>query len=131
MELRQFFRFIVTGLVANGLGLAIFQGLVWAGTAPEAASFLASFPAVLTAYLLNKLWSFESALPHGRVLVRYVVVTLAMIALQVAIVSIFYRLFGVWPLGAAVIALAIATPVSFLLMTFWVFASDHDKQSVG
>lgn len=129
MELTRFFRFIVTGLVANGLGLAIFQTLVWAGVAPEVASLLAFFPAVLAAYLLNKLWSFESTLPHGPVLLRYCLVTVAMMFLQAAIISVLYRLFGVWPLAAAIIALAIVTPVSFLLMTFWVFASGRDGQA--
>ncbi len=131
MALTRFFRYIVTGVVANGLGLTIFQGLVWAGAAPEVASFLASFPAVLTAYLLNKLWSFESALPHGRALMRYVIVTIGMIIFQTAIVSILYRLLDVWPLAAAIIALAIATPVSFLLMSHWVFAADPDDRAVG
>jgi putative flippase GtrA len=129
MELTRFFRYVITGLVANGLGLAIFQAFIWAGLPPEAASFLTSFPSVLAAYLMNKLWSFESSLPHGKVFVRYILVTIAMIALQVAIVSVFYRLFGVWPLGSALIAIALATPVSFVLMNFWVFADDHKGES--
>lgn len=124
MDLKRFFRYIVTGLVANGLGLAFFQAMVWAGIAPEVASLLASFPAVFTAYMLNKLWSFQSELPHGRVFARYITATLGTILLQVAIVSVLYRMFGAWPLAAQLIALAIATPASFLLMSHWVFESD-------
>lgn len=123
MKFMQFFRYIVTGLTANGLGLAVFQGLVLIGLAPEVASFLATFPAVLTAYLLNKLWSFKSTLPHRSVIVRYGLTTVAMMGLQIAIVSVLYRLFGVWPLAAQLVALAIATPISFLLMNFWVFSA--------
>jgi putative flippase GtrA len=131
MNLMRFFRYIVTGLVANGLGLAVFQGLVWAGAAPEAASLLATFPAVLTAYLLNKLWSFKSALPHGRVIIRYGLATVTTMVLQIAIVSVLYRLFGVWPFAAQLFALGVATPFSYLLMTFWVFASVVGDQAVG
>lgn len=131
MKLNRFFRYIVTGVAANGLGLAIFQALVWVGAAPEVASLMASVPSVLTAYLLNKLWSFESSLPHGKALLRYVLVTLAMIGLQVAIISVFYRLFDIWPLAAAIIGLAVTTPISFLLMTYWVFAADDRGQAVG
>jgi putative flippase GtrA len=131
MNLMRFFRYIVTGLTANGLGLAVFQALVWAGAAPELASFLATFPAVLTAYLLNKLWSFKSALPHRRVILRYGLTTVAMMVLQIAIVSVLYRLLGVWPLVAQLIALGIATPISYLLMTFWVFAAAHVDPAVA
>lgn len=128
MELTRLIRYVVTGLAANGLGLAIFQALVWAGAAPELASFLCFFPAFFTAYLLNKLWSFESQMPHRTALIRYALATAAVVALQIGIVSVLYRLFGVWPFAAQVVALAIATPISFLMMSWWVFEPGRSDQ---
>lgn len=114
-------RYLAVGVVANGLGLAVFQGLVLFDFWPEFSSFLSFFPAFLTAYVLNRNWSFASTVRHVEGVTRYAIATAACVALQVAIVSFLYRSFGVYPFAAQVVALGIATPLSFLLLKHWVF----------
>lgn len=120
--MRRLGRYVVVGLTANGLGVAVFEGLVRLGLAPEAASFAAFFPSFGCAYLLNRRWSFGSALPHGAALPRYVLATAAAVGVQIGLVALFFRVFGLRPVAAQVLAIGIATPLSYLLLRFWVFA---------
>lgn len=114
-------RYLSVGVVSNALGLAVFQGLVLLNFWPELSSFLSFFPAVFTAYLLNRNWSFGSIVNHGEGLTRYGVATAVCVASQMAIVSLLFRTFGIYPFFAQVIALAITTPLSFILLKHWVF----------
>jgi putative flippase GtrA len=114
-------RYIVVGVTANGLGLAVFQGLVVLGVWPEASSLISFFPAFLMAYALNRSWSFGSPVGHLKGMTRYATATAACVTLQVGIVSALHRVIGVHPLTAQIVALGIATPVSYLLLKHWVF----------
>ena len=114
-------RYVITGLTANGLGLGLFHLMTRQGVEPELASFLAFFPAFLCAYLMNRAWSFGSDRGHASALTRYFLATCAALALQIGLVSVLFRVFGLWPLAAQILALGVATPVSYLLLKHWVF----------
>lgn len=114
-------RYIVVGLIANGLGLVVFQGLVLINLWPEFSSLLSFFPAFLLAYVLNRRWSFSSTIGHLDGVSGYAIVTIASLALQMALVSLLYRGFGILPFLAQVVAVGITTPVSYLLLKHWVF----------
>lgn len=123
-------RYGVVGVTANGLGLIVFQSLVWAGLAPELATFTAFFPAVACAYLLNRFWSFSSAVAHGPAMLRYFIVTIVSLFTQIAIVSLLYRGFGAVPILAQLAALAICTPLAYLATANWVFRSGPASEGV-
>lgn len=124
-------RYLTVGVIANGVGLAVFQGLVWSGAAPELASFLSFFPAFACAYLLNRAWSFGSGAAHGAAILRYLAVTLASLGTQIAIVSLLYRGFGAVPILAQLAALAICTPAAYAATSAWVFRTRPGSRQPG
>jgi putative flippase GtrA len=118
---RAILRYLVVGVAANGLGLTIFQALVLLGFAPELSSALSFFPAFLTAYAMNRSWSFESKVRHADGILRYAIVNGINILLTVAIVAFLHRVLDIYPLISQIVALGIATPLSYNLMRYWVF----------
>lgn len=98
------------------------------GVWPELSSLLAFFPAFAVAYILNRNWSFRSKIGHASGLIRYALVTIACVLLQVAIVWLLHRQGGLAPLLAQFIALAIAVPVSYVLLTRFVFGENQTQQ---
>lgn len=119
---QRIFRFIVVGGAANGLGLVVFQSLVWLGTAPELASFIGFFPAFGCAYLLNRYWTFESNRMHREALMRYFLATALVLVFQILVLSVLHRQLGLIPIVGQLITLALAIPVNFLILRHWVFA---------
>lgn len=124
--IQRILRFIVVGGTANGLGLVVFQSLVWLGFAPEFASFVGFFPAFGCAYVLNRYWTFESNRVHREALVRYFLATALVVVLQILLLSALHRLGGVLPILGQIIALAVAIPVNFLILRHWVFTETQE-----
>ncbi len=118
-------KYIVVGIIANLVGLLAFQACIWLSAPPEMATIAAFFPAFLCAYLLNRYWAFSSRVPISETLGLYFLATVAVILFQVGIVSVSVRVLGVVPVVAQFIALLIATPLSYLLLSRWVFGPEE------
>ena len=121
----RFMRFISVGLAANGVGLLVFQSLVWTGLPPEFASFLGFFPAFACAYLMNRMWAFKSNRLHREALVRYFLTTAGVLALQICVVFILYRWVGILPIICQLTALAVTVPINYVVLKHWVFPENE------
>ena len=119
----SFWRYISTGLIANGIGLSAYYTLLVLSFAPEIAAIISSIPALLTGYLLNRYWSFRSNVGHGRGITTYLLSMAVMLLFQITLLSLLHRIAGLPPFVAQLIALAISVPVSYVLQKKWVFVS--------
>jgi putative flippase GtrA len=111
--------------VAGGLAflfdiglLALFKNVFnWPLPVATATAFLGSF--VFT-YTIQRLFSFQSAAPHGTALVKYAALVAFNVVATVAIVALVdATLFG-W-VGGKVIATAATTVWNYFAYRYWVF----------
>lgn len=115
------FRYLVAGglsfLFDLGL-LALFKNVFnWPLPVATATAFLASF--VFT-YTIQRVFSFESAAPHGAALLKYAALVAFNVLATVAIVALVdATLFG-W-VGGKVIATAATTVWNYFAYRYWVF----------
>lgn len=109
----QFTRFIGAGLVNTGVGYGVYLVLlIWINY--QVAYAAAYVVGIVVAYTLNSLFVFRS--PIGlRTALRYPLVYLAQYLFGAALLYGMVRWLGIDRRWAALIALALSVPVSFLL----------------
>jgi len=109
----QFTRFLATGLVNTAVGYGAYLGLLrW--TSYEIAYAAAYVIGIVVAYVLNSLFVFRS--PIGlRTALRYPFVYLAQYLFGAGLLYAMVGWLGVDRRWAALVALALSVPLSFLL----------------
>ncbi len=109
----QFTRFLGVGLINTGVGYGVYLTLLhW--TSYEVAYAAAYVVGIVFAYVLNSFFVFRS--PIGlRTALRYPLVYLAQYLFGAALLYCMVSWFGIDRRWAALIALALSVPVSFLL----------------
>ncbi|AZO08676.1 MULTISPECIES: GtrA family protein [unclassified Mesorhizobium] len=118
-------RFASVGLVATILYAvltAVFAGSEWLGLAPVEASLWAYAAAALFSYLAHRSFTFMSAGPHRSQVPRFVLLTLAGLALAYAAPWLLTVTLGL-PLAVPVLLTCLAIPaLNLLVLDRWVFA---------
>jgi putative flippase GtrA len=117
----QLVRFCVVGGSGYALNLGVFRAAD--GLMPYVPAFAIAF--VLSAFsnfVWNRLWTFRGAegRPHHQ-LARFLTVSAAALALDLALLSGLVELAGVGKLLAAASAILLVTPLSFLGNKHWSF----------
>lgn len=119
-------RYITVGMVSNGLLYVLYLLAVRIGTLPEIASSLAFAAGVAGTYIVNRAWSFKSDAAHHDAAPRYVLAYGAGYSVQIAVLSLGYRLAAIPHEFAQLAAMVAAAGTIFLLLNFWVFRSRRD-----
>lgn len=112
----EFARFLGAGLVNTGVGYGVYLILLhWIGY--ELAYAAAYVAGIVVAYVLNSLFVFRS--PMGwRTAIRYPLVYLAQYLFGAALLYFMVAWLGFDHRWAALLALALSVPISFLLNRF-------------
>jgi putative flippase GtrA len=122
----QFARFAIVGGGATliHLGTALTLNAVL-GLSPLRANFCAFLAAVAFSYWGNFVWTFDAASAHRAALPRFLALSLALFAVNQAIVYVATELWG-WPFFAALVPVVMIVPVGgFLAGRFWAFLPRH------
>ena len=120
----QLVRFLVTGAVVNLAALAVFQLWIFIGVIPEIAVLLTTFPAIAASYMINRIWSFGQGMAIGskKTVLSYFAINLSAGLIQSLLVSVQYRVFGIAPLIALIVAILLTTIAVFETSRRFVFA---------
>lgn len=96
-----------------------------AGLSPLAANFVGYACAVGVSYLGNARFTFRRAVLHGPQFVRFIVVSLAGLALTQGLTWLLVEQAG-WPFWAGLAVVAAAVPaLSFVMQRVWAFRARH------
>ena len=120
--LPQLARFVLVGAGATLVNLAAFAVLHAGGTDYRLAAVLAFALSASVAFLANRHWTFAAADEHpaGQA-ARFVAVSLAALAVNVAVLALLVARAGLPELPAQAAAVLCATPLSFLGNKLWSF----------
>jgi putative flippase GtrA len=118
----QFVRFAIVGgaatLVHLGTALTLNAAL---GLSPLRANFCGFLAAVAFSYWGNFVWTFDAAGAHKAALPKFLALSVALFAINQAIVHVATELWG-WPFFAALLPVVMIVPIGgFLASRFWAF----------
>jgi putative flippase GtrA len=118
-------RYGLAGLLAT----AVYSGSLVAlvelfGVPAVGAAVSATLIVMLTSYVVNRAWVFDSSRRHSSSFPRFAAATGLSIALNAALMHVAVTLLG-WPYGAGVvITTAIVPPVNFAVNYLWSFRAE-------
>ena len=119
---RSFFRFAVVGAVATAVHAAVFALLIETTPIdPVAATVVAFVVAFAVGFALNRRWTFGSRADPLAQLPRYLVVQLAGLALNAAIMAFAVHAQRWSPYAGLALAIVLVPPVTFALARAWAF----------
>ena len=119
---REFVRFAVVGAIATTIHAAVFTLLVETTPLdPVVATVLAFVVAFAAGFALNRTWTFGSRADPVAQLPRYLVVQLAGLALNAAIMAIAVHGQHWSPYVGLGLAIVLVPPVTFALARGWAF----------
>ncbi len=120
---RRLVRFVIVGAGAAGLLFALSYFFVRLGWPPFIASMVAYAISFAAAYTAQRNWTFQSGQDHRRTLPRYFVLQAGCAITSGVTAHLTVSLFGASPFVMAVVTTIIASAVSFVLSSQWVFAA--------
>ena len=121
---RRAMRYAMVGGGVNAGLYALYLILTgWLGAAPLLATLLVYVVGIVLTYLGNALWSFERTRPHAAGLPRYVAAYIAGYAVQAGMLVVLIELLSLRHYYSQIVAMAAAAATIFVLLNFWVFAS--------
>ena len=123
MALAQaFLRFAVVGAVATTIHAAVFALLIETTPVdPVGATVLAFVVAFAAGFVLNRRWTFASRADPLAQLPRYLVVQLAGLVLNAAIMALAVHVQRWSPYAGLALGIVLVPPVTFALARAWVF----------
>jgi dolichol-phosphate mannosyltransferase len=120
--LPQFIKFCVVGLIGTGVNLAILYFLVEFVNLWYIISATISFVIALTNnYILNRLWTFSSKEKIMKQYVKFFVVSVLSLGINLSILYLLVEFAHIWYIFAQVIAIIVALWTNFLGSKLWVF----------
>lgn len=121
---RRLTRFVIVGVGAALLLFTLSYLFVRLGAAPFAGSTLAYAIAFAVAYTAQRNWTFEATQDHAQTLPRYFVLQAGCAITSGITAHTAVTLFGASPVMMSVVTTIVASAVSFVLSSLWVFAPD-------
>lgn len=120
-------RYGVAGLVATAIYFAAVVLLVeYARVAPVPAAVLATMIVIVSSYIINRVFVFDTNRAHTSAFARFVVASLLGIALNAGLMYLATRVLA-WPyIAGAVLATAVVPPLNFVVNYLWAFRATGD-----
>lgn len=130
-QYRHFGKFVVVGLLCTAINYSIFFvcfSVLQLHYIP--AAIIAYVLSLSVGYQLNRRWTFnhhQQSQEYWRIFVRYIIVYLFSLALNVGILWILVDRFGMHPLLADILAIGQSTITNFTGLNFFVFQRQHNQ----
>lgn len=121
----QLSRFVAIGVLCALVDFAVYHGLLAAGTWVHAAKAVSFVAGTVTAYLLNRRFTFATSAGQGR-LAGFVLLYATTFALNIGVNALALAMLPAMPLritAAWVVAQGTATAVNFVMLRTVVFRS--------
>jgi putative flippase GtrA len=118
----QLARYGLVGATNTALTLAAYAGLVALGAPAPLAAAVGWSVGAINGYVLNRGWTFGSALRGVRPAARYTAVALLGAALDASSVAVLVGHEGLPRLTGEIAILPVVTALTFVLCRWWVFA---------
>jgi putative flippase GtrA len=120
-------RYGVAGLVATAIYFAAVVLLVeYARVAPVPAAVLATMIVIVSSYIINRVFVFDTNRAHTSAFARFAVASLLGIALNAGLMYLAIRVLA-WPyIAGAVLATAVVPPLNFVVNYLWAFRATGD-----
>ena len=131
MIVTQFIKFAIVGVIATIVhaGSVIFLVETFSFD-PVISSVPAYIAALITAYLLNKTWSFQSKVSHIDAFLPYTIVSTLGFGLNITIMHVLINLFHVKYYFALAVAVISVPIVTFTLHKYWTFNNKNPSNDV-
>jgi len=121
--MKQLLRFAAVGVVNTALGYAvIFACMYLAGLGAVTSNVIGYAVGLIVSYLLNRSFTFRSAAPPRREIIRFVAIFLLAYLANLAALVLLIRHAGMHEGAAQVIAGVVYFALSFVLNKYYVFA---------
>lgn len=120
-------RYGAAGLVATAIYFGAVVLLVERGRlAPVRAAVIATMVVIVSSYVINRLFVFETSRGHVSAFARFVTASLVGIALNAGLMHLATRVLA-WPyLVGAALTIAVVPPLNFLVNHYWAFRASGD-----
>jgi putative flippase GtrA len=129
-KMGTFVGFVAAGGTATVVNYALFASLYWWGLNYLLASAVGYVSGIVVSYTINKLLVFAGAPTPPRQFVRYLVVYLGALVVQLGLLELGVRL-GLDPLIANAVALVIVVIGNYFVIRRVVFSTQPDTQPHG
>ena len=115
-------RYGVAGLLATALYFGAVALLVEVGGArPVPAAGIATVLVIVSSYLVNRAWVFETGRSHASAFTRFLVASVLSIALNTGLMHLSVNVLGWWYVGGLALATAVVPPTNFVINYLWCF----------
>lgn len=118
----QFVRFVITGGSVAALFFVMSYVLVRYGLSPFAGSVIAYLIAFACGYTLQRNWTFSGTQAHRVAFPRYLTLQLCCALLSGVVSHVAVERFGASPVVMSLTTTIVASAVSYVLSSRWVFA---------
>lgn len=122
---RRPLRFLVVGGGAAGLLLVLTYAFVRAGAPAFAAGVGAYAISFVTAYLLQRNWTFGGAASHRRALPRYLILQAGCALISGGLTHLLKVSLGWSPLAASLVMTGLVAIISYFGSSLWAFADER------
>ena len=123
-KLRTFVGFVVAGGLATVINYSLFASLYWLGVNYLAASAIGYVSGIAVSFSINKLFVFTDSTTQRGQFLRYTLIYVAALGVQLALLEAGVRL-GLDPLVANAIALVIVVIGNYFVIRRFVFSTPH------
>ena len=119
---KQFIKFTIVGIIASGIhiGTVIFLVELYSMN-PVKSSVPAYIAALLTAYILNKTWTFQHKDTLIKAFIPYTLVSTLGLGLNILIMTVLIEQLHIKYFFALAAAVIIVPVVTFTLHKYWTF----------
>ena len=123
MNLPEFLRFAIVGVLQNGANLASFAGLVTIGVDFRIAAVIAGAVGLVMSFALNRSWTFVHASHHrlSSQALRYTAIFIAATLAGIAVLWVLVTMASVPEIAAQAVAILIVAPLSYAAQRRWSF----------
>lgn len=120
-------KFIIVGGTNTTLTYFLYVALIYVGFNYNLALIIEYLFGILTGYVMNKYWTFSDRYNTRNSLFKYIATYCVSFVFNLGILNwlVLYGILG--PILGQLVALGIATVLSFLLQNFWVFRPQNSS----
>ena len=123
MNLRQFLKFVIVGIINTVIFYSIYYIMLQQGVSYVVALTVGTLVGIINSYILNKFFTFKSRKASASETVKFFVISCVQYLLNLLIIHVCVNFMGISPELAGLIAISISVFVSYFGHKFWSFRS--------